>query len=62
LGRPVAAVRSYWQQIIFTGRGVPPVEFGNDSAVLSYVRSHRGAVGYVSAGTHIDGVSVLEVR
>lgn len=62
LSRPLAAVRSYWQQIIFTGRGVPPVEFGNDLAVISYVRSHRGAVGYVSASANIDGLSVLEVR
>lgn len=62
LQRSPAAVRNYWQQRIFTGRGVPPPELASDEAVLAYVREHRGAVGYVSAGAETSSVKVLELR
>ncbi len=64
LGRSVAAVRSYWQQVLFSGRDVPPPEFDDDDAVLRYVISKPGGLGYVSKGHKVpdDGVKVLEIR
>ena len=62
LRRSVFAVRSYWQQRIFTGRGVPPPELDSDEAVLRHVRAHPGAVGYVSASAQISAVQVLTLR
>lgn len=62
LARPVAAVKSYWEQVIFSGRGVPPPELENDEAVLNYVAKHEGALGYVSAKTDVTTVKVLTVR
>ncbi len=61
LRRSVAAVRSYWQQRIFSGRGVPPPELDSDEAVLRYVSSRPGAVGYVSGGAKLDQARVLRV-
>jgi len=61
LKRSVAAVRSYWQQRIFSGRGVPPPELDGDEAVLRYVLSRPGAVGYVSAGAKLEKVKILAV-
>jgi hypothetical protein len=60
--RSVFAVRSYWQQRIFAGRGLPPPELESDDAVLRYVRSRPGAVGYVSDHAELTGVKVLSVR
>lgn len=62
LGRPAAAVRSYWQQRIFTGRGVPPPEVASDAQVLRYVQEHAGGVGYVSAAADPSTVKVLPIR
>lgn len=62
LGRSTAAVRSYWTQRIFSGRDVPPPELEGDKAVVSYVASHVGAVGYVSANATLSGVKPLAVR
>ncbi|MEY2934402.1 MAG: hypothetical protein RL033_5151 [Pseudomonadota bacterium] len=62
LNRSVTAVRSYWQQIIFAGRDVPPPELLGDAQVLSYVRQYPGAVGYVSAAADTAGAKVLPVR
>jgi ABC-type phosphate transport system substrate-binding protein len=57
-----AAIRSFWQQQIFSGRDVPPVEKKNDGEVLDYVRANRGAVGYVSESASTSGVKVVEVH
>jgi ABC-type phosphate transport system substrate-binding protein len=62
LSRSVASVRSYWQQRIFSGQGLPPPELGDDDAVVSYVLSHAGAIGYVAGGTALNGAKVLEVN
>lgn len=60
--RSVEAVRSYWQQRIFSGRDVPPPELDTDEEVVRYVLKHDGAVGYVSAGADIDGLKVISVH
>jgi ABC-type phosphate transport system substrate-binding protein len=62
LERSVTAVRSYWQQVIFSGRDVPPPELSGDATVLEYVKNHAGAVGYVSGGASTAGAKVLSVR
>jgi ABC-type phosphate transport system substrate-binding protein len=60
--RSASAVRNYWQQRIFTGRGVPPPELDSDEAVIRYVQSRRGAVGYVSESAVTGAVKVVAVR
>lgn len=62
LRRPVAAVRRYWQQIIFAGRGLPPPELSSDAAVVRYVLAHPGAIGYVSPGADVGAARVLVVK
>lgn len=62
LKRSVAAVKTYWHQAVFAGRDVPPAELDEEEHVVRYVRSHEGAVGYVSAGADIAGTKVLSVR
>ena len=62
LARSVASVKSYWQQRIFSGEGLPPPELDHDDAVVSWVASHPGAIGYVAAGTAIDGARAVDVN
>lgn len=62
LKRSVSAVRSYWQQRIFSGRAVPPPELDSDDAIVSYVTGHRGAVGYVSGSTKLGATKVVAIR
>jgi ABC-type phosphate transport system substrate-binding protein len=61
-GKSLNAVKFYWNQVIFSGRDVPPLEKADDAEVLAYVRANRGAVGYVSAGTDSTGAKVLAVK
>ncbi len=60
-GRSVSSIKNYWTQQIFSGRGVPPPEFEDDAAVISFVQTHPGAVGYVSSRARVDKVKILPV-
>ena len=62
LGKSMNAVRSYWQQRIFSGRGVPPPELGSEREVVSFVRRTPGAIGYVSSSASVGGVKTIEIR
>jgi ABC-type phosphate transport system substrate-binding protein len=60
--KDVGSIKSYWQQQIFSGRGTPPPEMSSDAEVLAFVRSHAGAVGYVSSAAAVgDGVKVVRL-
>jgi ABC-type phosphate transport system substrate-binding protein len=60
--KDVGAVKSYWQQQVFSGRGTPPPEMSSDAEVVAFVRSHAGAIGYVSSAAAIgDGVKVVRL-
>ena len=61
-GKPAAAIKSYWQQQIFSGRDVPPVEKASDSEVVAAVRANPGAVGYVDGAADTAGVKVVPIR
>ena len=62
LKRSVSAIKSYWQQMVFSGRGVPPPELDNDGEVVRFVLKNRGAVGYVSSGSDVAGAKIVPVR
>jgi ABC-type phosphate transport system substrate-binding protein len=62
LGRSIGAVKSYWQQLIFSGRAVPPPELDQENDVLKYVATHAGAIGYVSAASDVSRVKAVNVR
>jgi len=61
-GKSVGAVRAFWQQQIFSGRAVPPVERPSDEQVVAFVRATPGAIGYVSAGAPLSaGVRRVQI-
>lgn len=61
-GKSVANVLNYWQQIIFSGRGLPPASKAGDEEVMEFVRGDRGAVGYVSPGAAVTGLKVITLE
>ncbi len=59
--KSVTAINSFWQRMIFSGRGVPPLEESTEEAVHEYVRANPGAVGYVATETAL-GNDVKKLR
>lgn len=54
-GRSVSSIKNYWQRQIFSGRGVPPPEVGDDAEMIEHVSQSPGAIGYVSSTARIPG-------
>ena len=56
------AVKAYWQQMVFSGRGVPPTQKASVREIVDYVQSNPGAVGYVPSGASVGDCQVLAVH
>jgi ABC-type phosphate transport system substrate-binding protein len=57
----VPSIKSFWQEVVFSGRGEPPPERASDAAVIAYVRANPSAVGYIGETTPADSVKVVKV-
>jgi hypothetical protein len=62
LNRSVPEVKRYWQQQIFSGKGVPPPELTSEAEVVAYVLKHPGGIGYLAAHADPKGARVVTVR
>ena len=63
INKDLFAIKSYWQRMIFSGRMAPPPELRTDDEVLAFVRSRRGAIGYVRRGIELgEGVKALKIN
>jgi ABC-type phosphate transport system substrate-binding protein len=61
--KSTAEVKSYWQTVIFGGRGIPPMEAPSEVAVVQFVRANPGAIAYVSTSTPLGpGVRMVRVH
>ena len=61
LRKSVTAVKSYWQQQIFSGRALPPTEKASESDVLAFLRANPNGIGYVAATTPLGGSAKIVV-
>jgi ABC-type phosphate transport system substrate-binding protein len=62
LKKTAAQLKSYWNQRLFSGKGVPPPEADVSADVIAYVLANPGAVGYLPADLDPGGAKVVEVR
>jgi len=61
--KSTAAVKSYWQKMIFSGREVPPPEKVSADEVVAFVRKYPGGIGYVPPGTALGaGIKVVPLK
>ena len=62
LKKTPAQLKTYWNQQIFSGKGVPPPEADSVADLIAYVLANPGAVGYLPADADPRGAKVIEVR
>ncbi len=64
LKRSVMGIKSYWQQLIFSGQNIPPPELSDDLEVIRYVNKNPGAIGYVSTVPQSaqSGIKILSIK
>ena len=61
LGKSDSDLQTYYRSLVFTGKGSMPKAVGSDTEIAAYVARTRGAIGYVSSETSIDGAKTLVV-
>jgi hypothetical protein len=54
--------RSGWKSLVFSGQTSMPKSLPNDAAVVEFVKSTQGAIGYIDNGTPHNGVNVIAVK
>ncbi len=52
----------YWKKMVFSGKGMMPVQAASDVDLIAYVAKTQGAIGYVSAASVTGAVKVLTVK
>jgi hypothetical protein len=61
-GKNEAAFLATWRTLVFAGQGTIPKSFDAETALIDYVASVPGAIGYVSAPTDREKVKSLAVK
>lgn len=46
--------KAYWSQLVFTGKGTPPKDGGNDAAVKALIAANPNMIGYIDSSA-VDG-------
>lgn len=63
LQKDMSEISSYWNQMIFSGRTLPPLAKGSDEDVVAYIRANPNAIGYVADRTPLgQGVKILTIH
>ncbi|MBB5017760.1 ABC-type phosphate transport system substrate-binding protein [Chitinivorax tropicus] len=58
-GKSAAQVKAYWSKLIFSGKGQPPKEIGNDGAVKKLIADNPNMIGYIDKGAVDSSVKVV---
>jgi ABC-type phosphate transport system substrate-binding protein len=61
LKKTPSQLRSYWNQQVFSGKGVPPPQ-ASPEGVIEYVLAHPGAVGYLPADMDPGGAKIIALE
>ena len=54
--------KTFWQRMVFSGRGQQPQKFGDTASLVAYVAATKGAIAIVLADADLNGGKKLEVR
>lgn len=54
LGKNANQLKAYWSRLIFTGKGTPPKESGNDTDIKALVANNPNLIGYIDSSA-VDG-------
>jgi ABC-type phosphate transport system substrate-binding protein len=57
-----AQLKVYWNQQIFSGKGVPPPEADSTAAAVAYVLANPGAIAYLPADADPGKAKVIRVQ
>ena len=57
-----AQLKNYWNQQIFSGKGVPPPEADSTAAAVAYVLANPGGIAYLPGDADPGKTKVIKVN
>lgn len=54
--------KTFWQRMVFSGRGQQPKNENDAITLVAYVASTKGAIAIVLADADLKGVKIIEVK
>jgi ABC-type phosphate transport system substrate-binding protein len=61
-GMGASYFRTFWQRIVFSGRGQQPDKISDVASLVAFVASTKGAIALVPANADLKGVKKLEIK
>ena len=61
-GMDASQFRTFWQRMVFSGRGHQPQKAGDAAALVALVASNKGAIALAPADADLKDVKTLEVK
>ena len=61
-GMNASQFRTFWQRMVFSGRGQQPRKADNAASVVALVASTKGAIALVPSDIGLKGVKIIEVN
>ena len=61
-GMDASHFKTFWQRMVFSGRGQQPKNANDAAALVAYVASTKGAIAIVLADSDLKGVKIIEVK
>jgi ABC-type phosphate transport system substrate-binding protein len=62
LRKTPSQLKNYWNQQVFSGKGVPPPEADAVADVVAYVLEHPGAIGYLPVSADSGKAKTIKVN
>ncbi|HED18028.1 MAG TPA: phosphate ABC transporter substrate-binding protein [Gammaproteobacteria bacterium] len=59
LGKSATELSKYWSRRMFSGKGHPPRQYKDDSAVMQQVAGSENLIGYVDTASVDDSVKII---
>lgn len=59
IGRSSEQIKAHWSRLVFTGRAAELRQVDSDEAVLEFVRSNPGTIGYIEDASKAEGLTIL---
>jgi hypothetical protein len=54
--------KTFWQRLVFSGRGQQPKRLEDASALVATVAATKGAIAFVPEGVPLQGVKIVEIK
>ena len=61
-GMGASYFRTFWQRMVFSGRGQQPDRIGDAASLVAFVAATKGAIALVPADADLKGVKIIEVN